>query len=90
MSHKKAGSSTRLGRDSQSQRLGIKLYGGEKAKAGSIIVRQRGTRYRAGENTRVSKDDTIFATGAGTVGFQKKKVKKFNGKLEYAQIVNVK
>ncbi len=89
MAHKKAGGSTRLGRDSQSQRLGLKLYGGEMARAGSIIVRQRGTKYRPGKNTKLGKDDTLFAVKAGVVNFNKKKVKKFNGKLEYAQIVNV-
>ena len=89
MAHKKAGGSTRLGRDSQSQRLGLKLYGGEMARAGSIIVRQRGTKYRPGKNTKLGKDDTLFAVKAGVVNFNKKKVKKFNGKLEYTQIVNV-
>ncbi|MBI5766144.1 50S ribosomal protein L27 [Candidatus Falkowbacteria bacterium] len=89
MAHKKAGGSTRLGRDSRSQRLGLKLYGGEMARAGSIIVRQRGTKYRPGKNTKLGKDDTLFAVKAGVVNFNKKKVKKFNGKLEYAQIVNV-
>ncbi len=90
MATKKAGGSTRLGRDSNAQRLGIKLYGGEQAKPGAVILRQRGTRYRAGVNTRVAKDDTIFATGTGAVSYNKKKIKKFNGKLEYAQFVNVK
>ncbi|MFA6422001.1 MAG: 50S ribosomal protein L27 [Candidatus Buchananbacteria bacterium] len=90
MAHKKAGGSTRLGRDSNAQRLGIKLYGGEIAKPGAIIVRQRGTRYKAGLNTKVGKDDTIFSTSKGIVSFNKKKIKKFTGKLEYAQIVNVK
>lgn len=89
MAHKKAGGSTRLGRDSRSQRLGLKLYGGEIARAGSIIVRQRGTKYRPGKNTKLGKDDTVFAVKAGVVNFNKKKIKKFNGKLEYAQIVNV-
>lgn len=90
MAHKKAGGSTRLGRDSNAQRLGVKLYGGQKAKNGSIIIRQRGTRYRPGTNTKLGKDDTIFATSEGSVSFNKKKIKKFNGKLEYAQIVSVK
>ena len=89
MAHKKAGGSTRLGRDSNAQRLGVKLYGGQKAEAGSIIVRQRGTKYRPGKNTSVGKDDSIFATAAGVVKFAKKKIKKFTGKLEQAQIVNV-
>lgn len=89
MAHKKAGGSTRLGRDSNAQRLGIKLYGGETAKIGSIIVRQRGTYYRAGKNTKRANDDTIFATAPGKVKFTKKKIKKFTGKLEFAQIVSV-
>ncbi len=89
MSTKKAGGSTRLGRDSNAQRLGIKLYGGETAKNGAIVVRQRGSRYRPGKNTMIAKDDSIFATGIGLVKYTKKKVKKFNGKLEHAQIVSV-
>lgn len=89
MAHKKAGGSTRLGRDSNAQRLGIKLYGGEKATTGAIIVRQRGTKYRAGEGTMRSNNDSIHAIKDGKVKFNKKKVKKFTGKLEYAQIVSV-
>lgn len=90
MAHKKAGGSTRLGRDSQSQRLGIKLFGGQKAKNGAIIVRQRGTNFRPGENVKKGKDDTLFATASGLVEFKRKKVKKFTGKMENAQIVSVK
>lgn len=89
MSHKKAGGSTRLGRDSNAQRLGVKLYGGQEAKSGAIIIRQRGSKYRPGENTRLGKDDTLFSTGKGIVKFTKRKVKKFNGKLENVQIVSV-
>lgn len=89
MAHKKAGGSTRLGRDSNAQRLGIKLYGGEKATTGAIIVRQRGTRYRAGVGTMRSNNDSIHAIKDGEVKFNKKKVKKFTGKLQYAQIVSV-
>ncbi len=89
MAHKKAAGSTRLGRDSSSQRLGIKLFGDQQAKPGAIIVRQRGTRYRPGKNTRLSKDDTIFATANGKVQFKKRKVRKFNGKLEPAEIISV-
>ncbi|MBP6942814.1 MAG: 50S ribosomal protein L27 [Candidatus Buchananbacteria bacterium] len=90
MSTKKAGGSTRLGRDSRAQRLGIKLYGGEQAKSGMIILRQRGTRYRPGTGTMRAKDDTLFATTTGVVNYLKKKVRKFNGKLEFSQIVSVK
>lgn len=69
MAHKKAGGSTRNGRDSESKRLGVKRFGGEAVKAGSIIVRQRGTRIHAGENVRVGKDHTLFATSDGNVEF---------------------
>lgn len=89
MAHKKAGGSTALGRDSQSQRLGVKLQDGEYAKAGSIIIRQRGTKYRPGKNVRIGKDDTLFAAVTGLVKFASKKIKKFTGKLEAVKIVNV-
>ncbi len=89
MAHKKAGGSTALGRDSQSQRLGVKLQDGQYAKAGAIIIRQRGTRYRAGKNVKTGKDDTLFALAAGLVKFATKKIKKFTGKLEAVKIVNV-
>jgi len=69
MAHKKAGGSTRNGRDSQSKRLGVKRFGGEQVKAGNIIVRQRGTRFHPGENVRLGKDHTLFATIAGKVEF---------------------
>ena len=89
MAHKKAGGSTALGRDSVSKRLGVKLYSGQQAKAGSILVRQRGTKYRAGENVKKGGDDTLFATTAGIVKFSKKKIRRFNNKLEWAKIINV-
>ena len=89
MAHTKAGGSTRLGRDSNAQRLGVKLYGGQTTKDGSIIVRQRGTKFRSGKNTKLAKDDSIFATKVGVVRFTKKKVTKFNGKLENTQIITL-
>jgi len=89
MAHKKAGGSTALGRDSQSQRLGVKLQDGEYAKAGSIIIRQRGTKYRAGKNVRTGKDDTLFSIINGLVKFTTKKLKKYNNQLVYTKIVNV-
>ena len=67
MAHKKAGGSTRNGRDSESKRLGVKVFGGQEIPAGGIIVRQRGTRFHAGDNVRVGKDHTLFATSAGKV-----------------------
>ena len=69
MAHKKAGGSTRNGRDSQSKRLGVKRYGGEDVKAGNIIVRQRGTRFHPGVNVGCGKDHTLFATADGKVEF---------------------
>lgn len=89
MAHKKAGGSTALGRDSQSKRLGVKLYDGEFAKAGAIIIRQRGTKYHPGLNVMQGGDDTLFASAAGFVKFAKKKLKKFNNKLKLSTIVNV-
>jgi len=69
MAHKKAGGSTRNGRDSESKRLGVKCFGGEAVKAGNILVRQRGTRFHAGDNVGMGKDHTLFATAEGTVEF---------------------
>ena len=70
MAHKKGQGSTRNGRDSNAQRLGVKKYGGEVVTGGSILVRQRGTRYNPGNNVGLGKDDTLFAKVDGTVQFQ--------------------
>ena len=72
MAHKKAGGSTRNGRDSQSKRLGVKCFGGEAVVAGNIIVRQRGTRFHAGTNVGCGKDHTLFAKADGVVQFVEK------------------
>lgn len=72
MAHKKAGGSSRNGRDSESKRLGTKVYGGELIPAGSIIVRQRGTKFHAGENVGMGKDHTLFAKIDGYVKFETK------------------
>ncbi|HJU98780.1 MAG TPA: 50S ribosomal protein L27 [Jiangellaceae bacterium] len=69
MAHKKGASSSRNGRDSNSQRLGVKRYGGQIVEAGEIIVRQRGTHFHAGDNVGRGGDDTLFATAAGAVTF---------------------
>ena len=69
MAHKKAGGSTRNGRDSESKRLGVKRFGGQTVTAGSIIVRQRGTRFHPGDNVGCGRDHTLFATADGTVQF---------------------
>ncbi len=89
MAHKKAGGSTSLGRDSKSKRLGIKIHAGQKIKAGMIIVRQRGTKYRPGENVKKGKDDTLFAITDGQVKFFSKKVKRFDGRLKPAKFASV-
>lgn len=90
MAHKKAGGSTRLGRDSQSKRLGVKKFGGEKVIAGNIIIRQRGRKYHPGQNVGIGRDFTIFALKDGVVHFQKKMVHKFTGILKPTQIVSIK
>jgi large subunit ribosomal protein L27 len=89
MAHRKAGGSTRLGRDSISKRLGVKIYGSQKVKAGNIIVRQRGTKFHPGENVLQGADDTLFAQADGIVKFTTKKVKDFTGKLKKRKFVNV-
>ncbi|MGR9073736.1 MAG: 50S ribosomal protein L27 [Gammaproteobacteria bacterium] len=83
MAHKKAGGSTRNGRDSESKRLGVKRYGGQVVKAGNIIVRQRGTRFHPGDNVGCGKDHTLFATAEGKVVFEIKGPKK----RQYVSIV---
>lgn len=72
MAHKKGGGSTRNGRDSNAQRLGVKKFGGERVRAGNIIVRQRGTRIHPGDHVGRGSDDTLFALVDGTVQFQRK------------------
>ena len=72
MAHKKGVGSTRNGRDSQSKRLGVKMFGGQVAKAGNILVRQRGTKFHPGYNVGKGRDDTLFALIAGKVKFERK------------------
>ncbi len=76
MAHKKAGGSTRNGRDSESKRLGVKIFGGQAIQAGNIIVRQRGTRFHPGTNVGCGKDHTLFAKADGFVQFVEKGPKK--------------
>ena len=73
MAHKKGAGSSRNGRESESKRLGVKIFGGEIAKAGNIIVRQRGTKHHPGENVGIGKDHTLFALVDGEVTFRKKR-----------------
>lgn len=89
MSHKKAGGSTRLGRDSQSKRLGVKKHDGQTVKSGNIIVKQRGTKIHPGINVKKGVDDTLYAIIAGIVKFTNRKRKRFDGTLKTAKFVNV-
>ena len=89
MSKTKQGGSSRLGRDSAAQRLGIKAYDGEKVKIGMIIVRQRGSRYLTGKNVKRGSDDTIYAMKDGTVKFSSKTKKLYDGSLKSSKVVNV-
>ena len=89
MAHKKAGGSTSNVHDSPGQRLGVKLFGGEKTKPGMIIVKQRGTKFHPGDGVRRGKDDTIYATRTGKVQFTRRKKVKFTGTLKWTNIVNV-
>ncbi|MDQ5961083.1 MAG: large subunit ribosomal protein [Patescibacteria group bacterium] len=81
MATRKAGGSTALGRDSISKRLGVKIYGGQFAEAGNVIIRQRGTKYHLGKNMKKGADDTLYALVNGVVEFKTKKVREFTGKL---------
>ena len=83
MAHKKAGGSTENGRDSESKRLGVKVFGGQEINAGSIIVRQRGTKFHPGNNVGMGKDHTLFATAEGVVQF----VTKGPLNRKYAEVV---
>lgn len=89
MAHKKAGGSTRNGRDSNSKRLGVKAFGGEKVAGGNIIVRQKGNKFFPGKNVSQGVDFTLFATAEGTVRFEQKKMKKFDGRIFKDVVVHV-
>jgi large subunit ribosomal protein L27 len=89
MSHKKAGGSTRLGRDSTSKRLGVKLHNGELVDKGMIIVRQRGSKFHPGKNVKKGGDDTIFSMAKGKVKFSQRKRRRFDGSMKMTKFVNV-
>ena len=89
MAHKKAGGSTSNLRDSQGQRLGTKLYGGEFAKPGAIIVRQRGSKIRAGLGVQMGKDHTLFAIQQGIVTFRDQLIQRFTGAYKRVKVVDV-
>lgn len=89
MAKTKAAGSSRLGRDSMSQRLGVKAYAGESVRPGMIIIRQRGTKFFPGKNVKKGSDDTLYAQKAGIVSFSTKTKKKFNNSQKIVNIVNV-
>lgn len=89
MAHKKAGGSTSLGRDSAGQRLGVKLFGGQRAQPGSIIIRQRGTKFFPGQNVRRGKDDTLYSVAQGVIQFTRRKVVRFDGARAWRRFVHV-
>ena len=89
MAKKKAGGSTRNVRDSQSKRLGVKVFGGQTVDAGAIIVRQRGTKYKSGENTGIGRDHTIFAKAPGVVKYTEKSFKKYDGRKFQCTVINI-
>jgi len=89
MAHKKAGGTTRNNRDSISKRLGIKLFDGQIVHAGSIIVRQRGTKVHPGKNVKKGGDDTLFASTNGVVKLVTKRIRMFNGTLKRRKFVNI-
>ena len=89
MAHTKAKGSSKLGRESESKRLGVKKFAGEVVKVGMILVRQRGSKYFAGKGVGRGGDDTLFAKVVGTVSFLKKKIRRFDGSLKLKTVVNV-
>jgi len=89
MAKTKAAGSTKLGRDSISKRLGVKLYGGQIAKAGNILVRQRGTKFLPGKNVRRGADDTLYAAKHGKVIFKTIQKIRFDGKQRIAKVISV-
>ena len=89
MSKTKATGATKLGRDSRPKYLGVKLFGGQKAMPGMVIIRQRGTKFLAGKNVKKGSDDTLYATKEGLVKFETKRKKRFNGSQRRVKVVNV-
>lgn len=89
MAHTKSGGTTKLGRDSESKRLGVKLFNGQKAKPGAIIVRQRGLEILPGENVGMGKDYTLFALKGGEVKFKEQRKIRFDGKIRKVKKVSV-
>ena len=89
MAHVKSAGSTKLGRDSNSKRLGVKKFDGQIVKSGNVLIRQRGTKWHPGLNTKIGCDDTIYALINGIVKFSNKRKKTFTGKTKRISLINV-
>jgi len=89
MATTKSAGSTRLGRDSASQRLGVKLFDGQLAQPGNVLIRQRGAKFLAGKNVKIGKDDTLYSMASGKVEFSNKRITNFNGKTRQVKVINV-
>lgn len=89
MAHKKAGGSSKNGRDSKAKRLGLKAFGGQVVPAGSIIVRQRGTKFMPGTNVGLGRDHSIFALQEGIIAFRQKRIHKFDGRPQTQTFVSI-
>lgn len=89
MAHVKSGGSTKLGRDSNSKRLGIKRSDGQAVQPGNVLIRQRGTKWHPGLNTKIGCDDTIYSLVNGIVRFSNKRKKTFTGKIKKVSLINV-
>lgn len=89
MAHKKSGGSTRNGRDSNAKRRGVKRFGGQHVKAGEIVIRQKGTKFRPGQNIGMGKDFTLFALVEGAVSFSEKAVTRFDGRKYHRKFVDI-
>lgn len=89
MAHTKAAGSTRLGRESASKRLGVKLFDGQSVKAGFVLVRQRGTKWVPGKNVKEGRDNTLYSVSSGVVKFTTKKLKRFDGRKKIVKVINI-
>jgi len=89
MAHTKAGGSTKLGRDSEAKRLGVKRQEGQRVNAGEVLIRQRGTKYLPGLNVNRGRDDTLYALKSGIVKFFSKKKIRFDGKTRFVKVIAV-
>lgn len=89
MAHKKAGGSSKNGRDSQAKRRGVKRFGGQAVNAGEVLIRQKGSKFRAGDNVGTGKDFTLYALQGGTVQFTEKAIIRFDGRRYERRFVNI-